>query len=90
MKIRELLDKPEKWTQGCTARDKDGIHVMLTSAAAVCWCLMGAVWKCYLPNECGQIFTVLGKHVGDNVGFWNDARERTFEDVQKLIKELDL
>jgi hypothetical protein len=42
---RELISVPERWTQGGSARDRDGICVKSASAYAVCWCAAGAVYK---------------------------------------------
>lgn len=40
---RKLIEKPENWTQGAYARDKDGNEVDVCDDAACCFCSMGAV-----------------------------------------------
>lgn len=43
--VRELLTKPSHWTKGFLARDKHGYSVDPIDASAVCWCLVGAIYK---------------------------------------------
>ena len=42
---RELISRPEAWTQGVWARDASGEKVLSTSREAVCWCALGAVTR---------------------------------------------
>ena len=42
---RDILDKPEHWTQGAFARDLDGSPISATCCKAVCFCLAGAFIK---------------------------------------------
>lgn len=46
MKPSELLDKPEKWTKGETARRADGKRAFSMDDGAVCWCIHGAISSC--------------------------------------------
>lgn len=97
MKVKELLSSPERWTQGFIARDLDGDGCGPTAAEAVCWCLTGALVKCYGRTRAfemaGMFYPVIpangGSHA-DDIVFWNDASERTFEDVRQLVTELDI
>ncbi|MEE9481805.1 hypothetical protein [Methylobacterium ajmalii] len=41
-KMESLLAKPEAWTQGVWARDKNGEPIEPTSDGATCFCLHGA------------------------------------------------
>ncbi len=91
MKVQELLDKPEKWTQNAYARDEIRRSVHYEDPFAVCFCLIGAVRKCYpiiLEREAieAEIDSEL-KCWGFN---WNDAPERTFEDIKNLVEKLDI
>lgn len=47
MKVHELLSSPDNWTQGSFARDKNGKPVSFQSHEATCWCLIGALGRCY-------------------------------------------
>ena len=85
MKVRELLSDKSKWTQGTFARDKDGFEVNSRSRYAVCWCLMGAVNKCY--EDVTEVMGKLKTEVGNFVWF-NDNHE--YEDVVKLVERLDI
>jgi hypothetical protein len=84
MKAYELLDSPAKWTKGGTARDVAGNIVDHADKDAVCWCVLGAVWKI------GGFATELYDRLGDCVVDWNDAPERIYEEVIAVLKELDI
>lgn len=45
--VLDLLSDIGNWTQEDFARDKEGEFVSPGSDTAVCWCLLGAVRKCY-------------------------------------------
>jgi hypothetical protein len=49
MKVKELLADPARWTQGLLAKDESGRQVGIDSEGAICWCIAGAIRKCY-PN----------------------------------------
>jgi hypothetical protein len=88
MKIHELLSDETKWTQNVHARDKDGHPLWSSHPQAVCWCLMGAVDKCYPgTNRVGELIVSKIKMPIDE---WNDLLERTYEDVYSLVKNLDI
>lgn len=44
-KARELISKPNGWTQGSFARDDEARGVDATSDSAVCFCSMGALHR---------------------------------------------
>lgn len=98
MKAYELLDKPEKWTQGTSARNHRHLSVDPNSPSAVCFCLLGAIDRCY-PNYKERI-EVEDKirerlaHIQNVkevfISEWNDNYQRTFEEVHNLLKTLDV
>lgn len=92
MKIYELLDSPEKWTQGDYARTKRGRSTDATSRSAVCWCLVGAAEVCYGADirEYRRVFYHITKKHPEGVSAWNDAPARTYADVVALCRELDI
>lgn len=100
MKMHELLDSPEKWTQKAMARDKDGFSKFEWSEDAVCWCMAGACMRCYPSrDEACSVWRRLNRHVTSDVSpwpayedatAWNDDPERKYEDVVAVLKELDV
>ncbi len=93
MKVKELLDAPEKWTQQKFAKTASGEPTMPLDPAAVCWCLRGAIHLCYRNTD--QLIEVLEKvnsriSRGLTTYQWNDAPERTFSEVKALVEELDI
>lgn len=102
MKVRELLDRPERWTQGVLARDTTtGNPVGPESEFATAWCLGGAVMRAYPAYE-DQTEplrrlreAIFGPPRGKGypeprIGNWNDAPGRTFEEVRELVERLDI
>lgn len=47
MKVWEFLNTPEKWTKGSYARIKNGDMCNIDNSQAVCFCVSGAIAKCY-------------------------------------------
>ncbi len=93
MKVKELLNSPDKWIQGSFGQNAQGESVGSLGDDVVCWCLAGAVNKCYYENATsGQWSEIMGKiqnEVG-NVVKYNDDPRRTFEDIRALIEKLDI
>jgi len=98
MKAHELLSDASKWTKGAFAKNKDGIRTNYSSRNAVCWCLLGAMDKCYDKSGWEFQFALFNKlrtviktkYNITGVSKFNDAPERTFEEVHNLLKELDI
>lgn len=94
MKIRELLSDESKWTKGQNARRETGTPVDSNDERAICWCLFGAVWKCYSDRPSMLlVFELISNELGsfhtDIVG-WNDDPFRHFADVKALVERLDI
>lgn len=57
-------------------------------------CLAGAVLAVASDDNSNQVFTALEKEIGNVISGWNDAPERTFNDVvdviDSCIKRLEL
>ena len=51
--VLQLLSDPKHWTQDANARNSKGVKCELDSPDAQCFCLVGAIYKCYgtLPGE---------------------------------------
>lgn len=91
MKIRELLTDKTKWTKGYRARTAAGTGVNPDSPSATCWCLTGAVLLCYPDSiERMQVFLKIVTEIGQSIVAWNDRYTRTFDEVHRLINELDI
>lgn len=94
MKIKELLSAPEKWTQGAFCKTADGRDC--GRVEAVCFCLKGAMQVCYIaPQKRTMIYEKMAAVLPEAEGIcrivaWNDAPERTFEEVKELVERLDV
>lgn len=93
MKIRDWLTDESKWIKYSLYADASNIPVKFPEKAYKA-CLVGTIHICY-PKRFAEIFhKIVNKIGGDGpylgVSFWNDAPKTTFEDVRKLIEELDI
>lgn len=87
MKIKDLLTDESKWTKNTFARNEEGSPTILQQGT--CWCLLGGVRFCYLDGQETET-KIRDKLNVDSIALWNDAPERTFSDVKKLVEELDI
>jgi hypothetical protein len=92
MKAYELLDSPEKWCRGANAVAVDGSETMATSPYACKWCMEGAINRCCGPLEArqaalGRVRGMIGQYP---VFAWNDAPNRTFEQVREALIRADV
>lgn len=90
LKIYELLDSPDKWTKDCTARDIKGDCVTPTDINATCWCLLGAVHKVYGDAYAKRVENLIWNYLDGAISEFNDDPTTTYEDIIKLVKELDV
>lgn len=90
MLVKDLLNDPSRWTQFFFARNGVGTPVWPEDGTAVCWCLLGAIHKCYEERTCGVIELVQKELNYVSVAKWNNAPERTFEDVKNLVTRLNI
>jgi hypothetical protein len=95
----EVLNSPERWTQGASARQDDGGVVSYESGEAVCWCLTGAVALVArkMPlcetgeSEFSRTMAVLAIAIDPtltryvSIPSWNDAYTTKYEDVIAVI-----
>lgn len=84
---RKKIERPECWTKGCEARDKDGNETSACDPIATCWCGLGAIW-CSADEFISEadyaemaLRAVCGMHFPD----WQDAPERTHAEVLKVF-----
>lgn len=96
MKVKELLSSPERWTKGAERRDADGEPTLLEGEHVASRCLYGALYCAYRATperfeaELKIKVEFIGMGVNKTLYEWNDAPERTFEDVRQLVTELDI
>lgn len=93
MKVSELLNTPEKWTQQAMARNEDKYSVGLDSSKAVAWCLYGALLKCY-PETDDDFFAAKSRlnYILDisKILDWNDRSDTTYADVMQVVELADV
>lgn len=87
---RELI--AQGWTQHAFARDAQGEICAASEAVATCWCIRGAVRRVCLTGESsesplwGKVLHTLSTTLGrGGLAEWNDAPERTKEEVLSLF-----
>lgn len=84
--VREVFTSEARWTQRAFARDENGERTSCTSATACCWCLAGAIIHVYgeLAYTAFDRIHWRGGIAESDLCNWNDAPERTFQDVVDL------
>jgi hypothetical protein len=93
MKAYELISSPFKWTKGCFARDRHGAAISEYSDDATCFCLVGAIHKCYEDDTDGEYNALMqleGALNVDSLPRWNDEPERTHEEIVGVLKKFDI
>ncbi len=78
-----LIDRG--WTQGTFARDAKGARTLYDAPDAVCYCSLGAIMvvgRGFAPEASTLALTkAIGSGHPANVAEWNDAKDRTKEEV---------
>ena len=91
--ILELLDTPDKWTQGLAARDANGDSVYSSAPEAVCWCLEGAICKVFRETNRPwskpyfKMKRALTRVLKDDYISFNDKPTTTYEDIINALKQ---
>jgi len=73
IKARELISKPENWTQRAAARTASGHRTSALSTNAVCYCAMGALLKISPLYQGSRHIDMLAKAMDDSVAYYNDT-----------------
>ncbi len=87
MKPSELLNSPEKWTQGSLARKANGDRCSPFDVEATCWCLAGAFSKYF--SDLQERVKAVNKLEVPIVQF-NDYFDRKYDEVIHLLKKAGL
>lgn len=98
MKISELFSEPSRWTQHTYARDAEALRCSADSDSAVCWCLTGALCKCYGNDDTDRRLeaerkirrALIDRGEAAYIVEWNDRSFRTFEEVKSLVEQADV
>ncbi len=93
---QELLSDPNKWTKKCYARNERGESVVSDDESATCWCLYGALNKCYVRGEQWveahkRIENALRIETGsERIVAFNDSEATTHEDLMRVLERADV
>lgn len=94
----DLIEPEGRWTQGHTARDRDGRVVPCDARNAFCYCAIGALWRAGGLARLTEARTALAQALGYHadkynrwrgkapVPCWNDAPERTQAEVVAALR----
>src|SRR6267142_1110529 len=107
MKISELFSSWRCWIKNSYARvtrsRRDDVNP--SYSAATCWCLAGAVKKCYPAHEWVAVATCLGATIKeaivecypeaefDNYDFvvqFNNAKSTTFRKIRRVLRKANV
>jgi hypothetical protein len=96
--LRDAAALVEKgWTQGCAAREIDGVFTGFSSGKASCWCVSGAIARAIydLGGDVGSrssVYPYLWTAIGTKFqAGWNDSPDRTqAEVVAALLRAAEL
>lgn len=96
MTLQTLFKKPGSWTQGALARTRKRNVVSPHSTAAVCYCLEGALVRCY-PEHAERVsarqmlIAAIRKLFGTpNYVNWNDESGRRIRQIRRAVKEANI
>lgn len=89
-RVRERLSDPRRWTRGADARDADGDTVGVRNAAAVCWCLKGALAAEWDAFEFTKDYELLGAAMMEKSRSPHPVAITTFNDTHTHAEVLAL
>lgn len=98
MKLQKLFSNSKRWTKGAEARSKTGRSVDPKSRQAVCWCLSGAITKCYSNwSERIRVFAKVASFMRAGVMYapyfianFNDRPQTTIAQIRKIVKRANV
>jgi hypothetical protein len=101
MKVKELLSEESKWTTGVLAKNGDGYDCSPTDPDASCFCLLGAIDKCYDGFDSKKDLAIIklkraiSRHTNAiivipmTISTFND-HHASFEDIKKVLEIADI
>lgn len=90
--LRTLFASAKRWTQGAYARNAKGRVCSSKGSAATQFCLIGGMQHVYGNSErYGEVRNalekvILKKYRDSSIVVFNDNVERTFKDIQAVIR----
>jgi hypothetical protein len=89
MKAWQLLSGPDKFCKGELAQNREGENVYANSLAAVRWCLVGAIIRCYPEPIRDELLDRIKRNVKAKcIAVWNDRYG--WRKVRAVLKKLDI
>lgn len=88
LEARDLIAKPEHWTQGTSARDASGTPVISREDCATSFCMYGAISRAAGMHNIHKevLATELRTTIhGPSIAEYNDAPNRKHEDVLAMM-----
>lgn len=87
-----MLKSSKQWMQGAWARTKTGRETSWDNRYACCWCVDGAIAKCYKSRDAraaarAALRRVVGVEEDWCLWGWNDTPGRTFAEVRAAVRE---
>jgi hypothetical protein len=93
MKAYEVFEKRGlKWIQRNMAEDALGCSTYISDPEVRSVCMLGAIRMAYRGSKekmCA-VEGIVRRRIGGSITQWNDDRLRTFDEVVKVLKELDV
>lgn len=99
MKVKDLLNSPERWTKGAMKRDANGNNLgdRLNWEKACSFCLWGAINYVYdegerfeIKNRLRPIIQKRSNYKFFTITGYNDDPATKFEDIQAVMNEADI
>lgn len=101
MTLQELFASPETWIRGEVARNSAGGPANCESEDAVCWCLLGAIYRCYgredrSSEDIRRVTEQIQQWFKDNdintpgITHYNDKVAVGFSDIKRLVTALNI
>lgn len=95
MKVKDLLSSHHKWCRDTYAMTADGVSCRGTASDAVRFCLLGAVEKCYEPEQVESVYQKIKKELGfapnqDSYSIAEFNDKSNFATVKSLVEKLNI
>lgn len=87
--LQELFARAARWQKGWFAATRKGVRCYSDDPNAVCFCLFGGLERVYGTGVKNQQMVNRLKQTLPDTSFvaWNDAPERTIQDIRALVKK---
>lgn len=82
MTLQEFFSRENSWVQCSYSIYNEKFHTIQ-------YCLLGGIHEVYGLHYL-TIMNIIKKEIKSPITFWNDAKERTIEDVRNLVKKLNI